>query len=298
MFDYHPIPLLAESALKFAIGKATPEGKTTMSALLILSLFSWTVIITKARQIMIARKATKKFMTAYASTRDPLDIKRRGEEFDGAPAYQLYIRGADELEYHLKNNPIAITKVKPVNDDPALGHGNTDHISRAMTTKIASTSFEAVKVVMEESAGSEAMGLEKGMIVLSTAVAGGPFIGLLGTVWGVMETFSGIATAGGASITAMAPGVAGALICTVIGLLVAIPAMFSYNFMVTSIRAITQELDLFGARYANQIEHRYVDIRTVAEEMKDANETLAVRIAEALKGDTATTSTPGFRLGA
>ena len=137
---------------------------------------------------------------------------------------------------------------------------------------------------MEEAAGAEAMGLEKGMIVLSTAVAGGPFIGLLGTVWGVMETFSGIATAGGASITAMAPGVAGALICTVIGLLVAIPAMFSYNFMVTSIRAITQELDLFGARYANQIEHRYVDNRTVMEEMKDATDTMATRIVDALKG--------------
>ena len=298
MFDYHPIPLLAESALKFAIGKATPEGKTTMSALLILSLFSWTIIITKARQIMIARKATKKFMETYASTRDPLDIKRRGEEFDGAPAYQLYIRGADELEYQLKNNSVAITKVKPINEDPALGHGNTDHFSRAVTTKIASSSFEAVKVVMEEAAGSEALGLEKGMIVLSTAVAGGPFIGLLGTVWGVMETFSGIATAGGASITAMAPGVAGALICTVIGLLVAIPAMFSYNFMVTSIRAITQEMDLFAARYANQVEHRYVDNRTVSEEMREATDSMASRIVDAIKGEPATTTPGAFRLGA
>ena len=138
---------------------------------------------------------------------------------------------------------------------------------------------------MEEAAAGEAMGLEKGMIVLSTAVAGGPFIGLLGTVWGVMETFSGIANAGGASITAMAPGVAGALICTVVGLLVAIPAMFSYNFMVTSIRAITQELDGFGARYANQIEHRYVDNRPLSEEIKESNDLLATRIVDALRGD-------------
>ena len=223
------------NALKFAIERATPEGKTTMSALLILSLFSWTIIISKARQIAIARKWTKKFLAAYASTRDPMDIKRRGEEFEGAPAYQLYIRGADELDYHLKNNPITVKSVKPVNDDPALGHGNTDYMTRMTTTRVTTASFEAIKVVMEEAAAGEAMSLEKGMIVLSTAVAGGPFIGLLGTVWGVMETFSGIANAGGASITAMAPGVAGALICTVIGLLVAIPAMFSYNFMVTSI---------------------------------------------------------------
>jgi biopolymer transport protein ExbB/TolQ len=108
------------------------------------------------------------------------------------------------------------------------------------------------------------------MIVLSTAVAGGPFIGLLGTVWGVMETFSGIARANSASLTAMAPGVAGALIATVIGLLVAIPAMFAYNFMVTTIRAITQELDLFVSEFATAIEHTYADTRTLSDEVADA----------------------------
>ncbi|HUD84558.1 MAG TPA: MotA/TolQ/ExbB proton channel family protein [Candidatus Saccharimonadales bacterium] len=295
MIQFHLTPLLATSALSFAIKKATPEGKATMSALLILSLFSWTIIITKARQLMIARKATKKFLAAYASTRDPLDIKRKGEDFAGAPAYELYIRGADELEYHLKNNPVAIKNFKPVNNDPALGHANTDHFARAVTTRVSVAAFDAVKVVMEEAAGAEAMGLEKGMIVLSTAVAGGPFIGLLGTVWGVMETFAGIATAGGASITAMAPGVAGALICTVIGLLVAIPAMFSYNFMVTTIRAITHELDGFGARYANQIEHRYVDNRTLSEEIKEANEALATRITDAFAAQvTSSEQVPAF----
>ena len=116
----------------------------------------------------------------------------------------------------------------------------------------------------------EALALEKGMIVLSTAVAGGPFIGLLGTVWGVMETFAGIAKANSASLTAMAPGVAGALIATVIGLLVAIPAMFAYNFMVTRIRAFTQELDAFGIRFATQIEHTYVDARPIGEEVSEA----------------------------
>src|SRR5437773_36815 len=70
--------------------------------------------------------------------------------------------------------------------------------------------------------------------------------------------------------TAMAPGVAGALIATVVGLLVAIPAMFAYNFMVTSIRAITQELDNFANEYAIQIEHKYVDNRALSDELGDA----------------------------
>ncbi len=280
---FHAAPMLAASALQFAIQKATPEGKMTMSALLILSLFSWTIIITKARQLYIARKWAKKFFAAYEETRDPMDIKRKKEEFEGAPAYQLYIRSADEVDYHLKNNPVQVEVRNLAVTDAVQDHGNTDFIARKRTLKISRDSFEAVKLVMEEAASAEAMGLEKGMIVLSTAVAGGPFIGLLGTVWGVMETFAGIASAGSASLTAMAPGVAGALICTVIGLLVAIPAMFSYNFMVTTIRHITQELDGFASRYANQLEHRYVDGRTISEEMKAANDVLAERIVNALK---------------
>jgi biopolymer transport protein ExbB/TolQ len=108
------------------------------------------------------------------------------------------------------------------------------------------------------------------MIILSTAVAGGPFIGLLGTVWGVMETFSGIARAQAASLTAMAPGVAGALIATVTGLFVAIPAMFAYNYMVTTIRAITQELDAFANEYATALEHKYVDNRAIVDEIRNA----------------------------
>jgi biopolymer transport protein TolQ len=134
-------------------------------------------------------------------------------------------------------------------------------------TKISQASFDSVRVALERSVGAEALDLEKGMIVLSTAVAGGPFIGLLGTVWGVMETFSSIARTSSASLIAMAPGVAGALIATVVGLLVAIPAMFAYNFMVTSIRAITQELDNFSSEYATQIEHKYVDNRSLADEL-------------------------------
>jgi biopolymer transport protein ExbB/TolQ len=256
-------PMLASGALQFAFEKSTLEGKITIGALLILSLFSWTIILTKFRQLYIARKWAKRFFAAYAATRDPLDIKRKGEDFEGAPAYQLYIRGADELDYHLQKNPVLVRGDR----------------------RISSTSFEAVKVTLEEAAAAEAMALEKGMIVLSTAVAGGPFIGLLGTVWGVMETFAGIARANSASLTAMAPGVAGALIATVIGLLVAIPAMFGYNFMVTTIRGITQELDGFASRFATQIEHVYVDNRALAEEIKDANAALADRIVGAIKGD-------------
>jgi biopolymer transport protein ExbB/TolQ len=261
-------PLFATNAMVYAIQNATTEGKVTVVVLLVLSLFSWTIIITKFRQLNIARRATRKFLAGYGSTRDPLDIQRKGEEFEGAPAYQLYIRGADELAYQLKNNPLQVQAGTKFG--PTTGEGNTDHLARSVSTKISVSSFDAVRVVLEEAAGAEAMSLEKGMIVLSTAVAGGPFIGLLGTVWGVMSTFAGIAESKAATLTAMAPGVAAALVATVTGLLVAIPAMFAYNFMVTTIRHITQELDGFASRYANQIEHVYVDRRDIEDKIAGA----------------------------
>jgi biopolymer transport protein ExbB/TolQ len=265
-------PMFASGALRFAFEKATTEGKMTIGCLIIVSIFSWTVIITKARQLYRARKAGKKFFASYRSTRDPLEIARRGEEFDGAPAYELYYVGAEETEYHLKNNPVQITQIKSLaTSSGAMATGAvTDVIARQILTKISHASFDSVRVSLERAASTQALALEKGMIILSTAVAGGPFIGLLGTVWGVMETFSGIARANAASLTAMAPGVAGALIATVVGLFVAIPAMFAYNYMVTTIRAITQELDAFSAEYATALEHKYVDNRSLVDELKEA----------------------------
>jgi biopolymer transport protein TolQ len=253
-------------ALPFAWHHLTKEGLSTVFALLIVSVFSWSVIITKARQLIRAKRMAKKFFAGYRSTRDPMDLFRQNKEFEGAPAYELYVTGAEELAYHLKNNPVEVTRLKGL----GAGNGETDLLARSISTKISRSSFDSVQVALERAASAEAMSLEKGMIILSTAVAGGPFIGLFGTVWGVMETFSGIGRAGAASLTAMAPGVAAALLATVAGLSVAIPAMFAYNYMVTTIRGITQELDGFASEYANALEHKYVDNRPLAEEIRDA----------------------------
>jgi biopolymer transport protein ExbB/TolQ len=273
LFTIHP---LLGNALSFAFEKATMEGKITIGMLVIVSLFSWTVMITKARQLWRARQASKRFFAAYRATRDPVAIYNKTEEFPGSPAYDVYYSGAEELAYHLKNNPVQVqsrSRAEPVSFD-AVKAVETDILARSIETKISPASFESVKVALERAVSAQALSLEKGMIILSTAVAGGPFIGLLGTVWGVMETFSGIAKVQAASLIAMAPGVAGALIATVVGLFVAIPAMFAYNYMVTTIRAITQELDNFTSEYATAIEHKYVDNRPVSEEIADALKTL------------------------
>ena len=261
-------PIFA-NALKFAIDKATTEGKITIGLLAIVSIFSWTVMINKALQLYKASKWTKRFFGAYRATRDPMELFNKNEQFEGAPAYDVYFTGAEELAYHLKNNPVEVVKVKSVNPDSIRG-AHTDVLARSVVTKVSNASFDSVKCALERAVSAQTISLEKGMIILTTAVAGGPFLGLLGTVWGVMETFSGIAIKQAASLQAMAPGVAGALIATVVGLFVAIPAMFAYNYMITMIRAITQELDNFATEYATAIEHAYVDNRSVSEEIADA----------------------------
>jgi biopolymer transport protein TolQ len=261
-------PIFA-NALNFAMEKATIEGKMTIGVLAVVSMFSWTVILSKARQLYKATKMSKRFYGAYRSTRDPVELFNNNREFNGAPAYEIYYNGAEELAYHLKNNPVEVKKATVLSSNQVPG-AETDVFARAVSTKISNASFESVKVVLERSVSAQTILLEKGMIILTTAVAGGPFLGLFGTVWGVMETFSGIAIKQAASLTAMAPGVAGALIATVVGLFVAIPAMFAYNYMVTMIRHITQELDNFVTEYATSIEHAYVDNRPVSEEIADA----------------------------
>jgi biopolymer transport protein ExbB/TolQ len=270
--------LLAEAAPTNAIGFAwkhlTKEGFATILALLVVSIFSWTVIISKARQLARARKAAKRFFTEYRATRDPFEIFRAKKQFDGAPAYELYITGAEELAYHLKNNPVQVVAIKRMSGTSSSDNfAETDMLARSISTKISRASFDSVQVALERASSEQALALEKGMIILSTAVAGGPFIGLFGTVWGVMETFSGIGRAGSASLTAMAPGVAAALLATVAGLSVAIPAMFAYNYMVTTIRGITQELDAFSAEYATALEHKYVDNRSLVDELREALDT-------------------------
>src|SRR6185436_483772 len=106
--DYLSFTPIFANALGFALKEATTEGKLTIGLLMIVSLFSWTVIINKARQLYKATTMSKKFFSAYRTTRDPMDIYSKSQEFAGAPAYEVYYAGTEELTYHLKNNPVEV----------------------------------------------------------------------------------------------------------------------------------------------------------------------------------------------
>src|SRR2546423_13259373 len=235
---------LAAGGLVFSFEHSTVAGKAVLFILCVGSIFSWSVMVTKMRVIQFARKQTGRFLAAFRQDRQPLRLFEANVRFPGSPVFNVYRAGCQELTFHL------------------LGSPELDETFRArleIADKIARAQMRAVNSAMERAVGETALQLESQMILLATAVSGAPFLGLLGTVWGVMDTFTGVALAGSANLAAMAPGVSGALITTVTALCVAIPAMFGYNFLVTSIRAMIVEMDNFAAELASEFEHRYVD---------------------------------------
>jgi biopolymer transport protein TolQ len=235
---------LAGGGLFFAFEHATVAGKIVLLTLAIASIFSWSVMITKMRVIRFARKQTARFLEAFRQDRQPLRLFERNARYPGAPLFNVYRAGCQEMSFHL------------------LGSTEVDETFRARlgeAEKITPAQMNAVNAAMERAVGETALELESQMIMLATAVSGAPFLGLLGTVWGVMDAFTDVAVAGSPSLTAMAPGVSGALITTVTALCVAIPAMFGYNFLVTSIRGMIVQMDNFAAELASEFGHKYVE---------------------------------------
>ena len=182
-----------------------------------------------------ARKLNHYFSTEYRTQKNVLDVYDRRIQADGCPLFMVYQAGSVELDARLKNPD---------------GTGRKRFVSLK--------GMEHVKRSMENTVAQESLKLESGLILLAIAVSGAPFLGLLGTVWGVMSTFGHIAQSGSASLTTMAPGVAAALITTVAGLLVAIPSMFGYNWLVHNLRVLTVELDNFAQELVSKMETEYL----------------------------------------
>ena len=225
-----------QSAITFAVGHMTVEGMVTMSILALMSFASWTVIVGKALRLRKQRRLAADFYQAFAKSDDPFELASsdQADAHEGAPPHTLYRYACDEMQSQL-------TRFSPK---------GTLNGSRRAPHKV----LTAVRAAMERAMGDEQVRLNAGMVILALAISGGPFVGLTGTVFGVMEVFSGVAQAGQANLSAMAPGVAGALINTVMGLIVAIPALFAYNMLSTQIGAL--QLDL--ANFASELEATFV----------------------------------------
>ena len=225
-----------QAELLYVWGKATPEAKVIIVFLMAFSIMAWSVMISKALQMRRAKKLNLYFTSEYRSQKNVLDVFDRRVQAEGCPMFVVYQVGSVELDARLKNSD---------------GSGRKRFVSMK--------GMEHVKRSLENSVAQESLKLESGLILLAIAVSGGPFLGLLGTVWGVMSTFGHVAQAGSADLVTMAPGVAAALITTVAGLLVAIPSMFGYNWLVHNLRVLTVELDNFAQDLISKMETEYLE---------------------------------------
>ena len=226
---------VSQYELVYVWHQATIEAKIIIFTLLVFSIMAWSVMGTKAVQMRRAKKLNQLFNAEFRQQNNVLAIYDRRIQVDGCPLFTVYQEGCLELDARLKT---------------AGGEGRKPVLSLKAT--------EHVKRTLERAVAQESLKLESGLILLAIAVSGAPFLGLLGTVWGVMSTFGGIAQAGSASLTAMAPGVAAALITTVAGLLVAIPSMFGYNWLVHNLRVLTVDLDNFAQELVSKMEIEYL----------------------------------------
>jgi biopolymer transport protein TolQ len=225
-----------ELELFYVWHQATNEGKAVIVCLALFSIVAWTVMIGKALQMRRAKRLNRFFDKEFHTQKNVLDVYDRRVQADGCPLFMVYQAGSIELDQRLKNSD---------------GNGRKQFVSLK--------GMEHVKRSLENTVAQESLKLESGLILLAIAVSGAPFLGLLGTVWGVMSTFGRIAQANNASLQTMAPGVSAALITTVAGLLVAIPSMFGYNWLVHNLRVLTVELDNFAQELVSKMETEYLE---------------------------------------
>lgn len=232
---FHPTSyLLAEADLHYVWSKAPFEGKAIIVTLVIFSIFAWMVMVSKALQMSRAKKLNALFESEFKAQKKVLEIFDRNLDVEGCPMFAVYREGSQELD----------TRVK------SPGGPRKEFITlKAM---------EHIKRTLESAVARESIRLESGLILLAITVSGAPFIGLLGTVWGVMITFADVGKRGQADLPTMAPGVSAALITTVAGLLVAIPSMFAYNWLVHTLRVLTVELDNFAQQLVSRMETEFL----------------------------------------
>jgi biopolymer transport protein TolQ len=198
--------------------------------LLILSVVSWTIIAFKWRELRRAEQDSEAFLEVYHE--GSLDAAyEAARDLDRGPLSAIFLDAYGEV------NRMARFSGKAALEGLAEGH------LQSLARKIAW-------------AGSgEVLRLERGLSFLATTGSAAPFIGLFGTVIGIINAFQGIGRAGSASLAVVAPGIAEALIATAVGLFAAIPATVFYNYFVGELRSLAAAIDLFGAEYEGDLRH-------------------------------------------
>jgi biopolymer transport protein TolQ len=204
--------------------QATVVVQLVLVVLLFFSIFSWAIIIFKRKTLKTAAVRTKKFLAVFRNSRNLQEVGAAAKRHKASPLATLYTAGFKELAYLTKTNP-----------HPKMTDSNLESVSRALI----------------KASNKEVARLEKMMSFLATTGSVTPFIGLFGTVWGIMNAFSQLGIQRTANLATVAPGIAEALIATALGLFAAIPAVIAYNYYLSRIKGVISEMEDFSLEFIN-----------------------------------------------
>jgi biopolymer transport protein ExbB len=206
----------------------TLDGWVIIGVIFIMGGACTVVFMNKSVWLWSATKENKTFLSTFATMTDPLASVNSVNGFANSNLFRLFDGGCQVFKQKAED-----------------------------AAKVADEmEMKSFKAALERSYVEETKRLNAGMLMLTMSITGAPFLGLLGTVWGVMSTFAAMAEAGEANIAAIAPGVASALATTVAGLLVAIPALFAYNYLFSRVKEISADLVVFIDQFAVKMERR------------------------------------------
>lgn len=189
------------------------------------------VMVVKMRFVGLADRDNRQFLDKFRDAQSSLLKLEQPQAHPNSSLYRLYQAGLRELKKR------------------RVGEGDAPALSGA--------SLDAVKASVDADLVRESQRLNSQMVWLTIAISGGPFLGLLGTVVGVMITFAAIAAAGDVNVNAIAPGIAAALLATVAGLAVAIPALFGYNYLASRIKNISADMQIFVDEFITRVAEEY-----------------------------------------
>ncbi len=213
------------------IKNLTPDAWAVIGILAVMFAIAAWVMVAKGVLVNRVAKANRSFVQRFREANDELLKLEQHAPHPASPIYRLYQAGVREL---------AKRKVGEAGSAPLSG-----------------ASLDAVKASVDADYVRENAQLNSGMVLLTIAISGGPFLGLLGTVVGVMITFAAIAAAGDVNVNAIAPGIAAALLATVAGLGVAIPALFGYNYLASQIKNATSDMQIFIDEFITRVAELY-----------------------------------------
>jgi len=206
--------------------------KLVLILLLFFSVVSWAIILFKLVQVHRANSESVRFMDFFWKSKRFDTIASQVDRFANSPLTVLFNEGYGELQ--------------------KVVEGNGASEGSALSTDLGG--IENVSRALRRATNSEITRLEKYLTFLATTGSTSPFIGLFGTVWGIMTAFEGIGKTGSASLAVVAPGIAEALIATAIGLVAAIPAVMAYNHFQNKIRVLVKEMDSFSTEFLNIVQ--------------------------------------------